>query len=66
MQLSVKLPAFEGPLALLLHLINKNKVDIYYVAFSGGKDSVTTFDIVRRALPHNDFKVIFGDIFMSI
>ena len=29
MQLNVKLPAFEGPLALLLHLINKNKVDIY-------------------------------------
>ena len=29
MQLSVKLPAFEGPLALLLHLISKNKVDIY-------------------------------------
>ena len=29
MQLNVKLPAFEGPLALLLHLISKNKVDIY-------------------------------------
>ncbi|MBQ7679169.1 MAG: segregation/condensation protein A [Butyrivibrio sp.] len=27
--LAVKLPAFEGPLDLLLHLIDKNKVDIY-------------------------------------
>lgn len=29
MSLSVKLEAFEGPLDLLLHLIEKNKVDIY-------------------------------------
>ena len=29
MALSVKLDAFEGPLDLLLHLIDKNKVDIY-------------------------------------
>ena len=29
MALSVKLEAFEGPLDLLLHLIDKNKVDIY-------------------------------------
>lgn len=29
MELEVKLQAFEGPLDLLLHLIEKNKVDIY-------------------------------------
>ena len=29
MALSVKLTAFEGPLDLLLHLIEKNKIDIY-------------------------------------
>ena len=29
MQLTVKLEAFEGPLDLLLHLIEKNKIDIY-------------------------------------
>ena len=29
MALSVKLQAFEGPLDLLLHLIDKNKIDIY-------------------------------------
>ncbi len=29
MELSVKLEAFEGPLDLLLHLLEKNKVSIY-------------------------------------
>ena len=29
MEIQVKLQAFEGPLDLLLHLIDKNKVDIY-------------------------------------
>ena len=29
MELQVKLEVFEGPLDLLLHLIEKNKVDIY-------------------------------------
>lgn len=33
----------------------KNKVDVFYVAFSGGKDSVVTLDLVQRALPHNQF-----------
>ena len=31
MALSVKLQVFEGPLDLLLHLIEKNKVNIYYI-----------------------------------
>ena len=29
MGIPVKLPAFEGPLDLLLHLIASNKIDIY-------------------------------------
>ena len=29
MALAVKLEVFEGPLDLLLHLIDKNKIDIY-------------------------------------
>ena len=29
MAIEVKLTAFEGPLDLLLHLIEKNKIDIY-------------------------------------
>lgn len=40
-------------------------VDVFYVAFSGGKDSVVAFDIVQRALPHNDFLVLFGNTRME-
>lgn len=43
----------------------KNKIDVFYVAFSGGKDSVATLDLVQRALPHNEFKVLFGDTGME-
>lgn len=43
----------------------KNKADVFYVAFSGGKDSIVTLDIVQRALPHNAFKVLFGDTGME-
>lgn len=43
----------------------QNKVDIFYVAFSGGKDSIVTLDLVQRALPHNMFKVLFGDTGME-
>ena len=43
----------------------KKKVDVFYVAFSGGKDSVVTLDLVQRALPHNQFKVMFGDTGME-
>ena len=38
---------------------HRNKVDVFYVAFSGGKDSVVALDVVQRALPHNEFKVFF-------
>lgn len=43
----------------------KDKVDVFYVAFSGGKDSVVAFDLVQRALPHNKMKVLFGDTGME-
>lgn len=43
----------------------KNKIDVFYVAFSGGKDSIVTLDIVQRTLPHNSFKVLFGDTGME-
>ena len=42
-----------------------DRVDVFYVAFSGGKDSVVTLDLVQRALPHNKFKVLFGDTGME-
>ena len=47
------------------YLKYKNKVDVFYVAFSGGKDSVVALDIIQRALPHNDFIVLFGDTGME-
>lgn len=43
----------------------QSKIDVFYVAFSGGKDSVVALDLVQRALPHDDFKVIFGDTQME-
>lgn len=43
----------------------QDKVDVFYVAFSGGKDSVVALDLVQRALPHNYFKVLFGDTGME-
>lgn len=43
----------------------KSVVDVFYVAFSGGKDSVVALDLVQRALPHNSFKVLFGDTGME-
>ena len=34
MAIPIKLEAFEGPLDLLLHLIEKNKIDIYDIPIS--------------------------------
>ena len=42
-----------------------DRVDVFYVAFSGGKVSVVALDLVQRALPHNKFKVLFGDTGME-
>ncbi|MCM1514004.1 MAG: phosphoadenosine phosphosulfate reductase family protein [Anaeroplasma bactoclasticum] len=47
------------------YLNYQNKVDVFYVAFSGGKDSVVALDIVQRTLPHNEFLVLFGDTGME-
>lgn len=48
-----------------VYLDYKNRIDVFYVAFSGGKDSVVTLDLVQRALPHNKLKVLFGDTGME-
>lgn len=43
----------------------KNQLDIFHVAFSGGKDSSVLLDLVKKALPKNSFVVIFGDTGME-
>lgn len=43
----------------------KDKLDIFHVAFSGGKDSAVLLDLVKKALPRDSFVVIFGDTGME-
>ena len=43
----------------------KNRIDIFHVAFSGGKDSAVLLDLVKKALPQGSFVVIFGDTGME-
>lgn len=43
----------------------KDKLDIFHVAFSGGKDSIVLLDLVKKALPHGSFLVVFGDTGME-
>ena len=43
----------------------KKKLDIFHVAFSGGKDSAVLLDLVKKALPIGSFVVIFGDTGME-
>lgn len=44
----------------------KSKVDIIAVAFSGGKDSLVTLDLIQRILDPDQFVVVFGDTSMEI
>jgi phosphoadenosine phosphosulfate reductase len=43
----------------------REKLDIFHVAFSGGKDSAVLLDLVKKALPKDSFVVIFGDTGME-
>lgn len=43
----------------------REKVDVFHVSYSGGKDSEVTLDLVQQALPHNAFVVLFGDTGME-
>ena len=42
------------------------QVDIVAVAFSGGKDSFATLDLVQRALSPDEFVVVFSDTSMEL
>ncbi len=54
MSLNVKLQVFEGPLDLLLHLIEKNKVDIYDIPIAMITDQYLDY---IRMMDHEDLNV---------
>jgi phosphoadenosine phosphosulfate reductase len=42
-----------------------DKLDIFHIAFSGGKDSCVLLDLVKKTLPKKSFVVVFGDTGME-
>lgn len=45
---------------------HRGKLDIFHIAFSGGKDSIVLLDLVKKALPKDEFVVVFGNTQMEI
>lgn len=43
----------------------KDRLNIFHVAYSGGKDSAVLLDLVKKALPKGSFVVVFGDTGME-
>ena len=43
----------------------KDRLDIFHIAYSGGKDSAVLLDLVKKALPKGSFVVVFGDTGME-
>ncbi|MEG6520866.1 phosphoadenosine phosphosulfate reductase domain-containing protein [Desulfotomaculum sp. 1211_IL3151] len=43
----------------------QKKLNIFHVAFSGGKDSIVLLELVKKALPKSGFVVVFGDTGME-
>ena len=54
MAIPVKLPVFEGPLDLLMHLIEKNKIDIYDIPIVEITDQYLAY---VRQMDHEDMDV---------
>lgn len=51
MGIPVKLQVFEGPLDLLLHLIEKNKIDIYDIPIVESRTSIwNTLKLCRKKI----------------
>lgn len=55
MGIPVKLPVFEGPLDLLLHLIDKNKIDIYDIPIVEITDQYLEY---VRQMSHEDLDIM--------
>ncbi|GMO43544.1 MAG: hypothetical protein Pg6C_05250 [Treponemataceae bacterium] len=51
----------------ILNVYNKYRkcLDIFHVAFSGGKDSMVLLDLVKKSLPKGSFVAVFGDTGME-
>lgn len=43
----------------------RDKLDLFHVAFSGGKDSCVLLDLVKKSLPKGSYVVVFGDTGME-
>lgn len=62
MAISVKLEVFEGPLDLLLHLIDKNKIDIYDIPIAEITEQY--LDYIRK-MPTEDMNVMSEFLVMA-
>ena len=62
MAIPVKLQVFEGPLVLLLHLIEKNKVDIYDIPISLITEQYLEY---VQAMPKEDLNVVSEFLVMA-
>lgn len=62
MELEVKLEAFEGPLDLLLHLIEKNKIDIYDIPIAEITDQYIAY---VRKMQEEDLDVMSEFLVMA-
>ena len=60
--MNVKLQVFEGPLDLLLHLIDKNKVDIYDIPIVEITDQYMEY---VRAMDNSDLDVMSEFLLMA-
>ena len=62
MAIPVKLPVFEGPLDLLMHLIEKNKIDIYDIPIAQVTDQYMEY---VRALQEEDPDIASSFLLMA-
>lgn len=62
MELNVHLEAFEGPLDLLLHLIDKNKVNIYDIPIASITDQYIEY---VHAMENQDLDVMSEFLIMA-